>query len=170
MQTFTVSLFCKFANNLLKYKNMILDNLQNASIYHNLHPRIAKAFDYLRNTDFSKTEVGKYEIDGNQIFAMVSEYTTKQPENCRPEAHQQYFDIQYLISGVEKIGYVAKSNQPETEAYNADKDIAFYKADVETIVLPQNYFAVFFPNDLHAPCMHYTDAKQVKKVVVKVLL
>ena len=47
---------------------MILDRLTNSSIYEGIHPRMAKAFEYLRNTNLKALEVGKFEIDGSNIF------------------------------------------------------------------------------------------------------
>lgn len=149
---------------------MILDSLSNSALYLNLHPRINKAFEFLKNTDLHNISEGKYAIDGDEIFAMVSQYSTKLPENCKPEAHIKYFDIQYMISGIEKIGYAAKFNQVETEVYNLEKDIAFYNAEIETITLKEGSFAIFYPNDIHAPCMQYNNCVEVKKLVVKVLI
>jgi len=132
---------------------------------------MAKAFEYLRNTNLKALEVGKFEIDGSNIFALVSEYQTKLPENAKPESHLQYIDIQFIISGIEKIGYAAKLDQIESELYNPNKDISFYKTDVDTFILHEGSFAIFYPTDLHAPCIQYaSEPNLVKKVVVKVKL
>ena len=43
---------------------MVIDDLKNAALYTGMHPRMKDAFRYLQQTDFSKIEPGRYEIDG----------------------------------------------------------------------------------------------------------
>ncbi|MFT5056447.1 MAG: biofilm protein TabA, partial [Pseudoalteromonas distincta] len=53
---------------------MIIDKLQNASLYTSINPRIAQAFEYLKSTNLEKLAVGKHSIDGENVFALVQEY------------------------------------------------------------------------------------------------
>ena len=46
---------------------MILDSLNNTEKVECLHPLFKKAFDYVKATDFSKMEDGKYELDGPPV-------------------------------------------------------------------------------------------------------
>ena len=41
---------------------MILDSLENSKRIECIHPLFKQAFDYVKSTDFSKMEDGKYEI------------------------------------------------------------------------------------------------------------
>lgn len=147
---------------------MILDKIENAAFYTAISENLTKGFEYLKNTDFQNTEVGKYEIDGKEVFAMVSEYESKAHENCRPEAHHAYTDIQYIISGREAIGYAPLSGQTPTTEFNSEKDIIFYSGETVAVNLEAGMFAVFFPQDIHQPCMQISGPEKVKKVVVKV--
>jgi len=97
---------------------MILDKLENAYLYSEISKNLKKGFEYLKNTDLSVLSSGRHEIDGNEIFALVSEYESKNPKDCRLEAHQIYTDIQYLVSGKELIGFETLSEQPITSEYN----------------------------------------------------
>lgn len=149
---------------------MILDKLENAHLYENITENLKKGFIYLKNTDLQNLEIGKYEIDGMNVFALVSEYETKKHDECRPEAHHDYADIQCIVSGREAIGFAALGDQPETVPYNADKDIVFYSAETFPLIVEAGMFAVFFPQDVHRPCMQIDGPGSVKKVVVKVKL
>lgn len=146
---------------------MILDKLENADLYSVMSENLKKGFEYLKNTDFSSLEVGRYKIDGKEVFALVSEYESKAPQDCRPEAHQLYADIQYIVSGREAIGFATLNNQKFTAEYNPDKDIAFFSGKTAPLTLESGMFAVFFPQDIHRPCMRIDGPENVKKVVIK---
>lgn len=145
---------------------MVIDNIANYAQYIELHPLFARAFEYLKSTDFSEYQEGKYPIDGNDIFASISDYITK--SSGQLEGHREYIDIQYIISGQEKIGVAKLNNQTESIPYSNERDIAFFEGDYETITLKEGMFAIFFPDDLHLPCLKCDEPSAVKKVVVKV--
>lgn len=149
---------------------MILDKLENSAQYENITENLKKGFNYLKNSDLKSLEAGKYEIDGMNVFALISEYETKKHENCRPEAHRDYADIQFIISGKEAIGYVFLKDQPKTVDYNPATDIVFYASETSPLILEAGMFAVFFPHDVHRPCMQIDGPEKVKKVVIKVKL
>jgi len=148
---------------------MILDKLENAKLYKSLHPLFAKAFEYIRKTDFSNLEDGKYEIENDKLFAMVQEYYTKDVSEGKPEAHRKYIDIQYIHSGVELIGIATLNNQTLI-SNEPEKDLAFYESETSFIKLESCMFAVFFPDDLHMPGIKLNQSTKVKKVVIKVLV
>jgi len=147
---------------------MILDKIENAGLYSGITENLKKGFDFLKNTNLSALEDGKYEIDGKNVFALVSEYESKKPEECRMESHQTYIDIQYLVSGREAIGFATLNEQIVTSAYNPEKDIVFFEGETTPLILEAKMFAVFFPQDVHRPGMLINGPEKVKKVVVKV--
>lgn len=147
---------------------MICDLLTNSSTYVPMHPMFLLAFGWLQNTGLQQIKPGRYAIAGDDVFALVSEYETKAlPEGCS-EAHQLYIDIQVLIQGEELIGWEPLTNQELLKPYRADTDIAFYKGEPALFKLSEGLFAVFFPSDLHMPCISNGNAQPVKKVVIKV--
>lgn len=149
---------------------MIADLLKNADIYAGMNDRLAIGLRYLQMTDFSKLAPGKYEIEGKELFASVSEYNSKKPEDAKWEAHQKYADIQYIVSGEEKMGFAPLSTMEVNEIYNEDKDIVFLKGKGDYVTAKPGTFVVFFPHDAHQPSVAVNESMKVKKVVVKVLM
>ena len=147
---------------------MILDKLENVAFYPNISENLNKGFEFLKKTDFSTLEIGRHEIDGKNVYALVSEYESKIPQDCRLEAHRTYADIQYVVSGREAIGFVTHKDQEATSVYNADNDIVFFSGENSPLVMEAGMFAVFFPQDLHRPCMQIDGPSKVKKIVIKV--
>ena len=148
---------------------MIIDLLSNAQLYYNQGPLFKKAFEYLTGTDFSKVEKGKYELDGQNLFAIVNEYDTVSPDTEQMESHKKYIDIQYIVTGAERIGHDFQKTQTPSKAYDNEKDFMLWGEKPSFFsVLQQGMFAVFFPHDLHMPNIMIDAPSYVKKVVIKV--
>jgi YhcH/YjgK/YiaL family protein len=148
---------------------MILDTLDNYHLYQSINERIAKGFEFLHNTDLDAIPSGKHDIDGDTIFALVQEYQTKPLAKCKLESHKKYIDIQYVIRGEEFIGITTKNNQKILEV-NEDKDYTFYEGSTSLVRVSKGMFTIFFPDDLHQPCVQTEFVSKVKKVVIKVLI
>ena len=133
---------------------------------------IRKALCYLRDHDLTQIEDGSYPIEGDKCVAKVQRYTTRPHFDCRPETHEKYVDIQYVVEGEEYLGWCPLSPDLQiTEAYDAEKDITFYASLVpdSSIVLSPGRFAVLYPEDVHRPQGAVDDLPApVTKVVVKV--
>jgi len=147
---------------------MILDQLKNAKLYFSLGERISKALQYLETSDFSNIEPGRYDIDGDNIFASVSIYNTKPLSSTKWEAHKKYIDLQYVASGKEKMGITSSDKVIPIEEYNEDHDCSIYKGDGNYVYVEEGSFIIFFPSDIHMPGISINIPKEVKKVVVKV--
>jgi biofilm protein TabA len=148
---------------------MIIDSLDNIDKYKALHPRFAKAFDYLRTVDLATIEPGKYPVDGTDIHASVSAKEGVTKEAAKFEAHDHYIDIQVCPSGSETLGWRSRSTCSNVkEAYNAEKDVTFFSDKPDTYFqLQAGQFAIFFPEDVHAPMI---GEGEIKKLVIKVKL
>lgn len=147
---------------------MIIDKLSNSNLYSGLGERINKAFAYLKETDFSKMELGKYQIDGENIFALVNEYTTKDVSEGKLEAHKKYIDVQFVAKGKELMGYAPLQSQTVIDPYNEQNDITFFNGEKSFTLVEEEMFAIFFPTDVHLPGIKVDEPAYVKKVVVKV--
>ncbi len=147
---------------------MILDTLDNAHLYECLGEGFAKAFAYLRSDRPATDAVASHQLDGEALFVNVDEYSTKPIEQGRYEAHRTYADVQYVVSGGEQMGYAPVDTLTETEAYDAERDVAFYTGDGAMLRIPAGSFVVFFPQDGHMPCIADGSPAEVRKVVVKV--
>ena len=148
---------------------MILDTLDNYHLYQSINERIAKGFEFLHNTDLDAIPSGKHDIEGDTIFALVQEYQTKPLNECKLESHKKYIDIQYVIRGEEFMGITTKNNQKILEV-NEEKDYTFYEGSTSLVRVSKGMFTIFFPDDLHQPCVQTESAAEVKKVVIKVLI
>ena len=152
---------------------MITSTLPQLHWYKIISPNFEKAIHYALTANFSDMEPGKYQIDGDNVFAIVNEYTTKPAAECSPESHRDYADIQIVISGTERFGYAPLIDQPETSPYNPEKDYALYSIPEEAlnyITLPAGQFIIFFPSDIHQPEVFVQQPQLVKKVVLKIAL
>ena len=147
---------------------MIIDKLSNSHLYSSLGERINIALAYLKQTDFSKTESGRYDIDGDSIFALVNEYTTKDESDGKLEAHKKYIDVQFVAKGCELMGYAPINNQKVINEYNEQNDITFFEGERSFTKVYEEMFAIFFPTDLHMPGIKVQKSEYVKKVVKKV--
>ncbi|HNR42112.1 MAG TPA: YhcH/YjgK/YiaL family protein [Bacteroidales bacterium] len=129
-----------------------------------------KAFVYLKNISPDDLEPGRHDIDGDNLYASVSEYISKDPEEAQYEAHRKYIDIQYVLSGKELIGLAPASELDELlEEYDPEKDIEFMTVRNPAMLnaVPGRLF-FFFPGELHCPGLKDGENSPVKKVVIKV--
>lgn len=147
---------------------MIKDTLTNISKYNNLSEFLKIGLDYIKNTDFDKLEDGRYSINGEDIYINIQTYLTKSDADF--ESHRNYIDIQYVISGEEKIGVTDYANCNTTVEYNDDKDIEFLNGVGEYYELKTGDFMILYPTDAHKPSISIdtNNPETVRKAVVKV--
>lgn len=148
---------------------MILDRLENAERYYPLNAGFAPACDYLRRTDFTKMTPGKHEVDGERLYVMLNKGPGRGREGAKLEAHRRYIDIQYTIVGPDEIGWSPLGACRQIEApFDAEKDFGlFADRPAAWIAVPAGSFAIFFPDDAHAPMGAGADC-QLFKAVMKV--
>jgi biofilm protein TabA len=130
-----------------------------------------KAFTFLKSNDLPSLEIKRYEIDGDNAYAPVSEYLSKTEIEGKFEVHRRYIDIQYVISGEEKIGLAPLENREQVlTPYSEENDIEFLTVSDSDYhkATPANFF-IFFPSDIHKPGMRTgQDSVTIRKIVVKV--
>ena len=148
---------------------MITDTLRLCHRYAGLHPRFAAAFEFLKKLPADQP-LGRFELDGDNCFALVQSYTTKPAADGKFESHERYIDIQFIQSGQETLLWAPRATLQVTQPYNSEKDVAFYSLPARTtpVNLMAGEFAIFFPEDGHAPGIEYGGAMTVRKVVIKV--
>ncbi|MFB6457875.1 YhcH/YjgK/YiaL family protein [Chitinophaga sp. Hz27] len=148
---------------------MIIDTLENAARYDSLGAKFVKAFEYLQQTDFNAVAKGKYEIDGDNIFAIVNEYDSIEEAGEQMESHRKYIDVQYVAAGEERIGHDFLGDKTPSRAYSETEDyMLFAEKPAFYTILKQGQFAIFFPTDLHMPNLRVNGPVPVKKVVIKI--
>lgn len=147
---------------------MIIDLLENAATYESLGEGFARAFAYLRSGRPATDPVGSHRLDGDNLYVNVEEYTSKPIEQGRFEAHRQYADVQYVVTGCERMGYAPLDVVKVVEPYDARRDVAFFTGQGVMLRVPAGTFTVFLPQDAHMPCIADGSPAPVRKVVVKI--
>ncbi len=150
---------------------MIVTDLEHAGKQLPSSPAFRKALAFLRRGDLAALPDGRYEIDGERVFAMAQRYETLAQAEPRFEAHRKYIDVQFMAAGSEVIGWAHVSALAVTEVYDAEKDVCFgpVKTGLWTPVrLGAGQLAVLYPEDAHAPRLAAGLPAPVVKVVVKV--
>jgi len=147
--------------------HIIVDKLQHAERYYDMHPAFEKAFAFLRGNDLAELPDGRYEIDGERLFCIMSKGPGRSRAEAKLEAHRKYIDIQYVIAGAEEMGFkpTAECKLIDT-SYDADKDIEFFKDRPDSWTkVPPGSFVIFFPQDAHAPL---AGSGEIHKAVLKI--
>ena len=141
-----------------------------AKAYFKNRDRWNKAFSFLKNSDLANLEPKRYDLDGDNLYVMVSVYNTKNPEDAKFEVHRKYIDLQYVVSGSELIGIAPLvSRDSILQQYDATKDIELLsvKQGMTVRATPARFF-MFFPEDAHMPGLKEQTNAPVRKVVVKI--
>ena len=151
----------------MKRNQIIINQLQHAERYFNMHPAFENAFTFLRRDDSAELPDGRHEIDGEKLFCMISKGPGRSRSEAKLEAHRKYIDIQYVIAGTDEMGWkpTADCKMIDTE-YDADKDIEFFKDQPDSWTpVPAGSFVIFFPQDAHAPLV---SSGEIHKAVLKI--
>ncbi len=146
---------------------MIIDQLSHADFYQSLGSRFARAMDYLRTEDLSKLPDGRNEIDGDRLFAMVVDEPTRPLDQCLWEAHREYHDVQYVVEGVEQMGYAHIGQMNVSVPYDPAKDAEFFEGAGSMLTVPAGSFVIFTPQDVHKPSVAVGRPASVRKIVMK---
>lgn len=147
---------------------MIVDTISNAHKYFSVHPLFAKAFEFINQTDLANAADGKSDIsEGLKAIFSNKPGVTAEASVAKFECHNKHIDIQLCIKGVEQIGWKPREKCViENGGYNPEKDVQLYNEQPDMYFqLSDNQFAIFFPEDVHAPMIG--DA-EIKKLVIKV--
>lgn len=157
--------------NKMELGSFLVGRISESKQYEALHPRFAKAFEFLRRPDLATLPLGRYEIDGDNMWAMIQEAKLKPfGETQRTEVHGTYIDLQAPLTGPETIGFCEMTPDARAEvAFKADKDIALFDAKTKPTTLQPGEFALLVPPyGAHAPCRSMDGARTIKKLVIKI--
>lgn len=146
---------------------MVLDQLAHAEVYGGLSPILRRALRYLATTDWESSATGRRAFEGDDIFALVSDYDTRPAETVPWEAHRRYIDVQYVHRGTERIGHAPIATLTCGE-YDGARDLVSAEGHGAFITLTAGMFAIFWPHDVHRPGIAVDRPVAVRKVVFKV--
>ena len=149
---------------------MVHDHIKYASEYFNLSQGIRAALEYLATADLAALEPGRHDVQGDDVFALVSDYQTRTPAEAFWEAHRRHVDVQFVHSGVERIAY-GDLALFHSAPYDAERDLIVATGESRQYVeVGPGGFAILFPHDVHMPGLTGERQEAVRKVVVKVRL
>ena len=144
---------------------MIIDKLENIGMYASVNPQFAQAIEFLKSTDLNAHELGKVVLKEGELFVNFAAARPKTKDDAKIETHNNFIDIQIPLTGTELMGYMPRTDLAEAE-YNAEKDVTFYPGHAtDYLTVKPGMFAIFFPEDAHAPGVTEVE---LKKVIVKV--
>lgn len=151
------------------------DSLANAQKYAAISPNFAKAIKFLTRPDLNQLELGKYEIDGKEVFAMVQDAKLKLPSDCKVEMHREYADIQMPLKdpktgayGCELIGIGPLPEGVSFPEFKPGRDVVLVKALLPFAHTYSNRFGIFLPGTPHEPGMTYGSPRTQRKICIKV--
>jgi len=127
-----------------------------------------KAFAFLNTPGIDTLKPGKYLIDGDNVFAMITEGPTKLMDSVRWESHRNYIDLHYVVRGKEQIGAALVSSATVTRPYDASRDAANYTIDGKYYTASPDEFFLFFPSDAHRPGIKADGYATDRKLVIKI--
>lgn len=146
---------------------MVIDTIENLEKYVSLNPLFKDVVEFIKFNRLDDLEVGKHAIKGADLFVNIQIAKGKSKDIALLETHKKMIDIQIPLSAPETYGYTPLCDLPEAE-YNEEKDITKYVGEANTYVTCKpGEFAIFFPQDGHAPCI--SGEAEIKKAIFKVL-
>jgi YhcH/YjgK/YiaL family protein len=152
---------------------MIVDNLKAFDQYLSMNPLFPAVAEFLRTTDLSTLPTGITKIQGDDLFINVQQAGVKTRTQARFESHRRMIDIQVPFSACEEYGWAPLDKLPAT-TYDEASDMCFHDPaapqtpeDVAStyFTLQPGQFAIFFPQDGHAPAITATG---LRKAIIKV--
>ena len=132
------------------------------------HPVWRQVFQWLRELP-ADAALGHYEIQGEQIYVSIQEYSTLARHEARFESHERYVDLQYTLSGLEGIDWAPRGSLTADGPFG--NDVQFWlppSEPVTTLCQSPGRFAIFHPVDAHRPKVRLGSQDRVRKLVVKI--
>lgn len=125
------------------------------------------AFRFLTELDKDNLVYGRTDLS-EHVYANIAAYETRPEQECMAEAHQRYIDIQYILSGQEYMAVTRDKTLALTTPYNEKDDYMFFAFQPKCYIRADSTrFFIFFPEDIHKPCVQMDRPEKVVKVVVK---
>ena len=149
---------------------MITDKMVNLKKYAAVIPYAKEMEEFAARVTEENLADGRYDLDGDKLFALVQSYQSKLYEAARMESHKEYIDLQYVASGEECIEWAPVDSLTVEEDKTPDADLIFYEKDAEfsKTILKAGMFGYYLPCDGHMPGLAAGESVSVKKIVFKI--
>ena len=151
---------------------MIVGLLSDVSAQKSLLPAVlVRSIEALMKLDPGRIEAGRYELEGDKLFALIQDVESRSFEESRTEAHSKFADVQIPLSASERYGFsLPQAVLALIEDRMEANDIAFYERPSREFFMDidPGAYVVFLPNELHRPCLTITEKTPIRKAVIKV--
>lgn len=147
---------------------MVIDSLAQAKRWECVNLGFKQVFRYLKSVEWETLPPGRIVLDEGRVWLQVEEPLGREAEEARLEAHDRFIDIQLPLAGEETFGWSWRGDLRMEAAggYDGERDIVFYDdRPAAHFTLRAGQFAIFFPEDAHAPCI---GQGRLRKIVAKV--
>lgn len=149
---------------------MIFGNIKNLQEYNYLEENIKKCFEYAQNNDLLTYEKGCHKIDGDNLFVNIVEYETTDKEDRFWEAHRNYLDLHFMLSGVEQIDLNFIENMEQKEFIEKDDFLPLEGEKNSHVVLKKDDFLICYPHDGHRTAVKVNESCKIKKAIFKIAI
>ena len=152
---------------------MLIDRIERCEQYFALHKNFEAGFEFIKKALAENLPAGKYEIEGNAIYASIQEYETREQTKEMLEGHRKYIDLQFIAIGKERMDIIDIEKAEILTDYDAAIEAGFFtaKETPASAIFKTGDFAVFFPQDLHSPGIQADGTpSKMKKIIVKIAL
>lgn len=148
---------------------MIYLTLTQSERIESLHPKFKQLFDYVKSHDLLQMELGRIELDGENLFINNVNPTLISADDQILEAHRDYLDIHIPLDRAEIIGVVPTAECEKIKTpYSQDNDCElFTDKPTNYIKIHPGEFLIVYPEDAHAPLI---GEGKLRKAVVKIKL
>lgn len=149
---------------------MITDYLKNLHLYQDLQEYEEMILKFIERVQKEDLPVGRYDLEKG-VFASYQSYNTKPRKGAQMESHKEYCDLQYIVSGTEKICWscLEKLTVKEDMTPGADSIVYEPSGDQGYTVLEPGMFGFYAPQDGHMPGIAPDDQPApVSKIVFKI--
>lgn len=150
---------------------MLVFHKKDIQRYLGMDVRLDKALQMIADGVIDTETPGRKD-DSDCLYHSVQYYETKLLENTCFEAHEQWIDIQYVRAGQERIDVLLSAEGLVEVECNKEADCKIFREEEAVpgnqICLKAGMLAVFYPEDIHKPCICIDKPNQVEKVVFKI--
>ncbi len=135
-----------------------------------MSPAVEKVIGFLSENNLNNFDNGSHPIDGDDFFVNVFGYTTTDENHRIWEAHRDYIDVHYMLSGQEIL---QQAFLPDCEVGQYEKEndyLPITSAPVRSrCAVSSDFLVVFYPEDVHQTGVAVDDTPMtIRKAVFKV--
>lgn len=148
---------------------MIIDTIDNLGKYVSVNSYMGELAIMITAHDFLEWKDGKNLIDGGAFYVNVTTAKGRTKEEATLEVHRRFIDVQVPLNNEETYGYTPLRDLPQDYEFDEEKDIAKFPglAAQSYVTCKPGMFALFLPEDGHAPCIGEGD---IKKAIFKLMV